>query len=86
MTTQEIINFLDEKIKNNINKIVITFYEIRVKQNLSEDETDEFLKLCRTRLEDIGYRVYFTGAKYTYKGVKTEVQVNELIVALKESN
>lgn len=84
MTTQEIINYLDEKIKKDPDKIVITFYELRVKNNLSEEETDEFLRLCRTRLEDIGYRVYFTGGKYTYKGVKTEVQVNELMVALKE--
>ena len=83
MTTQEIINYLDEKIKNNPDKIVITFYEIRVKLDLSEEQTDEFLKLSRTRLENLGYQVYFTGAKFEYANVHRVVEDNELMVAIK---
>ena len=37
----------------NENKLVVTFYEIRVTNNLKESETETFLKLCKTRLENL---------------------------------
>jgi len=49
---------LDNKIAQNENFIRFTFYELRVKNNLSENETEEFLKLCMTYLENKGYEVY----------------------------
>lgn len=82
MTIQDITNLLDEKIEKDEKKIVITFYEIRVKHNLSEEETDEFLRLCMTRLENLGYKVYFTGAKYVYNNTNKIVEPNELLVAI----
>lgn len=84
MTMQDITNYLDQKIEKNSKKIIITFYEIRVKANLTEEETDEFLRLCRTRLENQGYDLYFTGARYNFEGNKEIVQPNELMVAIKE--
>ena len=84
MTMQDITNYLDQKAEKNEKEIIITFYEIRVKANLTEEETDEFLRLCRTRLENQGYDVYFTGARYTFEGNKKRVQPNELMVAIKE--
>lgn len=85
MTMQEITEYLDNKINENENIVIITFYEVRIKFDLSEDETQEFLRLCRTRLENLGYQVYFTGAKYTYQGVSKVVQSNELMVAIKDN-
>lgn len=85
MTMQEITNYLDNKINSNEDIVIITFYEVRIKFDLSEDETQEFLRLCRTRLENLGYQVYFTGAKYTYQGVSKVVQSNELMVAIKDN-
>lgn len=58
MTIQELTEFLDNKILQNENEIVITFYELRVKMNLSEKDTDYFLKLCRARFQNLGYKVY----------------------------
>lgn len=84
MTMQDITNYLDQKAEKNEKEIIITFYEIRVKANLTEEETDEFLRLCRTRLENQGYDVYFTGARYTFEGNNKIVQPNELMVAIKE--
>ena len=84
MSMQEITEFLDNKIEKNENILEITFFEVRVKMNLSEEQTQEFLKLCKTRLENLGYRVYFTGAKYTYGGRKKVVESNDLMVAVKE--
>ena len=64
--------------------IIITFYELRIKYDLSEDETQEFLSLSKIRLENMKYQVYFTGAKYEQNGVIKTVQDNELMVAIKE--
>ena len=84
MTMQEITEFLDKKIKKNQKEIIITFYEMRVKNNLSESETDTFLALCKTRLENMGYQVFFTGAKFMYKNATRTVQDNELMIAIKD--
>ncbi len=84
MTMQEITRYLDNKIDKNENIVIITFYEVRIKFDLSEGETQEFLRLCRTRLENLGYQGYFTGAKYKYQGEERVVQSNELMVAIKD--
>ena len=85
MTMQEITQYLDNKINDDENIVKITFYEVRIKFNLSEEETQEFLRLCKTRLENLGYQVYITGAKYQYEGQNKVVQTNELMVAIKEN-
>ena len=84
MTTQFVENLINEKMIINENEIVFTFYELRVKHNLSEEQVDKFLALCKTRLEGLYYKVYFTGAKFTYKNANRTVQDNELMVAIKE--
>ncbi len=77
-------NTLKIKIKINPNYIRYTYYELRVKYNLSEENTDRFLLLIRTKLENQGYRVFFTGAKFEYNNTKITVQDNELMIAVKE--
>lgn len=84
MTMQDITELLDKKIEENQKKIIITFFEMRVSKNLSEKEIDIFLVNCRTRLENLGYRVYFTGAKYIFENKTNIVKSNELLVAIKE--
>lgn len=86
MSMQEITQYLDDKIEKNENIIEITFFEVRVKMNLTEEETQEFLRLCKTRLENLGYMVYFTGARYNYGGRSKVVETNNLMIALKEEN
>ena len=76
-------NTLKDKIKSNPNYIRYSFYELRVKYNLSEEDTDRFLFLIRTRLENENYKVYFTGAKFEYKNSNRTVQDNELMIAIK---
>ena len=82
MEDKEIIDIIEitlkEKMSNNANYIRYTFYELRVKYNLSEQETDRFLDLIRTKLQNENYRVYFTGTKFEYKNEKMEVPNNEL--------
>ena len=84
MTTQFVENLINEKMIKNENEIIFTFYELRVKHNLSEEQVDEFLALCKTRLENLDYKVYFTGAKFTYQNANRTVQDNEFMIAIRE--
>ena len=68
MAIQEITEYLDKKINKDENILKITFSEARIKLNLSEDEPQEFLKLCKTRLENLVSQVFFTGSRYMYQG------------------
>ena len=75
---------LEEKMAKNTDFIRYSFYELRVKYNLSEHDTDRFLDLIRTKLQKENYKVYFTGTKFEYKDAKMKVQDNELMIAVKE--
>ena len=77
-------NTLSNKIKKDSNYIRYTFYELRVKNNLSEEDVDEFLRINRDYFENKGYKVYFTNARFTYQNANRLVQPNELMIAIKE--
>lgn len=64
MTIQFVTEYLDNKIAENENYIVCSVYDLRVKHNLAEKDVDIFLQYAKTRLENLNYQVYFTGAKY----------------------
>lgn len=76
---------LEDKIDRNENFIRFTYYELRIKNNLSEQETDDFLRLCMTYLENKGYEVYVGNARYSYKNSNQNVQPNELLIAFKNN-
>ena len=67
MTNEFITNYISNKMSEKTDFIRITFYELRIKNNLSEEDTDEFLRLVMTYLENKGYDVYVGNARYTYK-------------------
>lgn len=87
MSDKEIIQIIENTLINkkigDPNYIRYTFYELRVKYNLSEEDTDRFLLLIRTKLENEGYNVYFTGAKFEYNNARMTVQDNEMMIAIK---
>ena len=74
---------LDNKMAKNERFIRFTFYELRIKNNLSEEETDEFLRLCMTYLENKNYEVYVGNTRYCYNNATQNVQPNELLIAFK---
>ena len=80
----EVSNYLDNKMNENDEVIRITFYEMRVKYNLTVDETDIFLQLAKNKFENLGYNVYFTNSNYKYQNSNYIVQPNELLIAIKE--
>lgn len=79
------LEYIDKNISNKINKnaefIKYTFYELRVKENLTEEEMYSFLSLAKTKLDNIGYKVYRTGQKYFYDYQEKIVKSNEILVA-----
>lgn len=83
MNLEYITDYLDKKINENSEYINISFFELRVKEKLTKNETDEFLKYAKIRLENLRYKVYFTGDKYLYNNEVNMVCSNELLVAIK---
>lgn len=83
MSLQQIDMYLENKLKQNKNYIVFTYYELRVRLNLSSEETYNFLHLVSTKLENNNYKIYRTGQEYENEGQKYKVQDNQLLVAIK---
>lgn len=84
MNLKFVNDYMNKKINENDEIIIYSFYELRLKNNLSVEDTQEFLGLNKIRFENLGYKVYFTGDKYQYKGEEKIVTDNQLLVAIKE--
>lgn len=78
-----ITNYINKKIAKDENFIQVTFYELRVKEKLSEEQTDCFLRLSKQRLENIGYKVYTQGDTYSINGQDVLIENNIFYVAIK---
>lgn len=84
MTLKFIEDYINKKLSENDEFVKFTYYELRVKCNLSEEDIRMFLGLARNKFENMGYKVYFIGDEYTYKGETKVVEQNEYMVAFKE--
>lgn len=84
MTLEFVTEYLDEKIDNNKEYVVCPVYDLRVNHGVLQQEVDEFLKYAKIRLENLGYQVYFTGAKFKYKDKTRIVTDNYYLIAIKE--
>ncbi len=83
MTLDFITEYIEQKINKNEELVKFTYYELRVKLDLSTEETEEFVNLITIKLRNLKYKTYKAGESYTYNGTKYTVLENELIVALK---
>ena len=84
MTQQFVTDYINKKIQENEDYIRYTFYELKVTNNLTDEELQIFLEMNKNYFENKGYKVYFTGAKFIYKNCKRIVESNELMIAIKE--
>ena len=84
MTIEFVTEYLNKKMDENEEYIVCTFYDLRIKHNVFEDEVQSFLELAKIRLENMNYKVFFTGAEYMYKFERKKVKDNEYLVAIKD--
>lgn len=80
----DITEYLDNKIEENRKKLTFTFYELRIKMDLTEPTIEKFLRLSETRLINLGYQTYRPGEVYEYEGQMQIVKENELLVATKQ--
>ena len=81
-----IIDFINKKEKesSNINYIEYSYYELKVKYGLTEEQIDEVLRVSRDYFENKNYDVYFTNAEFQYNGQKRKVETNDYMVAIKQ--
>lgn len=84
MTLEFVTEYLDKKISENPNFIRCTYYDLLVKNKRMNAEKYDFLNFARIRLNNMNYKVYTEGQKYEYNGKTKEVQINELLIAIKK--
>ncbi len=80
---KKVDDFLRQKLNENGNIIICTYYEINFKLDISENDENSFLIYVREKLENLGYDVYFTNSKYFYDNQEKIVNTNEAFVAIK---
>ncbi len=79
-----ITNYIDKKIRKNENIIVITFHELKVQENLSDQQIEYFLDKSKIRLVNLGYKIYEEGDTYTIDGEEHLIENNIYYVAIKK--
>ncbi len=88
-TKNKLISIIDELIEEkqaiDENFLRFTFYEVMVKKDVKEYEEKDFLQLAGIKLTNLGYTVYFKDQEFTYNKAIRRVQINELIIAIKEN-
>lgn len=75
-------NFVNVKIAKNNDIVKFSYFEIKIKMNMDEEDIDRFLKCSKIILEDQGYQVYQLGEKYNFEGEQRKVEDNEFLVAI----
>ncbi len=83
MTLKFLDDYINNKMYENEQCVVLTYFELRVKFDLSEEDTALAISLARQKLENNGYKTYLTGESYTINNKVCVVQDNELLVAIK---
>lgn len=85
MTLLEIDADIHRKISENENYVRYSYFELRVKLNLSEDEAKTFIKLVKNKLENMNYKVYLKGERFIFQNADRIVEENEYLIAIKET-
>lgn len=75
-------NFVNVKITKNNDIVKFSYFEIKIKMNMDEEDIDRFLKCSKIILEDQGYQIYQLGEKYNFEGEQRKVEDNEFLVAI----
>ena len=88
LTEKELMCLIDklveEKLEIEENFLRFTYYEVMVKNKVSNQQEGEFLRLAKNKLNNMRYTVYFQDQQFIYNEAKMRVQPNELLIAIKE--
>lgn len=89
LTEKELMCLIDklveEKLEIDDKFLRFTFYEVMVKNKVSNQQEDEFLNLAKNKLNNMRYTVYFQEQQFIYNEARMKVQPNELLIAIKEN-
>lgn len=83
MDLKEIERLINDKLNTDREKVVISYYELKVKRNLENTELFGVLHIISEELEKRGYKTYRTGQKYIFNNKETIVESNELLIGIK---
>lgn len=75
-------NFVNVKIAKNSDIVKFSYFELKIKMNMDEEDIDRFLKCSKIIFEDQGYQVYQLGENYNFNGDQRKVEDNEFLVAI----
>ena len=77
-------NFINVKIVKSGGIVKISYFELKIKMNMDEEDIDRFLKCSKIILEDQNYQVYLSGEQFEHEGRINKVEDNEFLVAIKK--
>lgn len=83
MTLKFIDDYINSKLSENEEIVRFSYYELKVKNNLNEEDIKMFLNLAKNKFENMNYNVFFINDQYTYQGETKKVEQNEFMVAIK---
>lgn len=83
MNLKEIEQLINDKLNNDSQKIVISYYELKIKRNLENTELFGVLHIISEELEKRGYKTYRTGQQYILNNKKYIVESNELLIGIR---
>lgn len=83
LNLEYITNYINRKLAEDENRIVVTFYELVMKEKLDREQVALFLEYSKIRLSNMNYKIYITGDTYEYKGEKHLIENNVFYVAIK---
>ena len=75
---------IDEKLLINDEYLRFSFYEVMVKGGVKKEQENQFLILAKTKLKNMGYKVYLKDERFFYKECNRKVELNELLIAIKK--
>ena len=79
-----ITEYINRKIAKNEKIIIIKYYELKVKEGLTDEQIQYFADKSKIRLFNLGYTIYEEGDSYYYDGKMNLIENNILYVAIKD--
>lgn len=79
MNNEFVHKILSEKISKDKHIVKIHIDDI----NLSIQDTCDFIRIAKEKLEEMGYKIYSAGKKYNIKDKEFVVGNGEVLVAIK---
>lgn len=81
---KEIIDDLvNKKREQNDEYLRFSYYEVMVGKKVNSDQEDKFVELATIKLRNNGYRVYQKDEEFVYNNAHRRVEINELLIAIK---